>query len=115
MGHQRGEFLDDAARSKPIGFYTWSEELVRIFQRDRLLQSPLQRPAAQALTRVLAAEDPLLRLYADTARLTQRLTNPFAWPDLTAAAGEVKTGRVPELPPKVSVLPPSVSHETTLV
>jgi hypothetical protein len=31
-------FLADDLASKPLGFYTWSDQLSRIFQQDRLLQ-----------------------------------------------------------------------------
>ena len=34
-------FLGDELRSKPISFYTWSDDLRRVFQQDRLLQSEL--------------------------------------------------------------------------
>ena len=35
------EFDADALRSKPIGFYTWSDKLAAIFRQDRMLQSEL--------------------------------------------------------------------------
>jgi hypothetical protein len=35
-------FQADPLRSKPIGFYTWNDELRRIFAQDRMLQSPLE-------------------------------------------------------------------------
>ena len=36
------EFLSNDLLSKPVGFYTWNDELGRIFRQDRLLQSDLQ-------------------------------------------------------------------------
>ena len=40
------DFLQDPLSSKPIGFYTWNDELGKIFQQDRLLQTPLENSAA---------------------------------------------------------------------
>ena len=42
-------FLKDELRSKPLGFYTWTPELARIFQQDRALQTELDQPAAAEL------------------------------------------------------------------
>ncbi len=33
------EFLADELRSKVLGFYTWNEQLARVFRRDRMLQT----------------------------------------------------------------------------
>src|SRR5262249_28107723 len=38
----RTRFLDDELRSKPLGFYTWTDSLRAIFRQDRLLQQPLK-------------------------------------------------------------------------
>lgn len=36
------EFIRDKARSKPIGFYTWTENLKKIFTSDRFYQKKAQ-------------------------------------------------------------------------
>jgi hypothetical protein len=108
---QRTEFLEDARRSKPIGFYTWSEELVRIFQQDRMLQTELKPDPARALARALAGDAKLRDSYAATLELYARLTNPFAKPDLRELMAEGAQPRHPVY----AIVPPSVSHETELV
>ena len=40
------EFLENANRSNPLGFYIWNRELVQLFRRDRMLQVLI--PAAHA-------------------------------------------------------------------
>lgn len=82
------EFTSDALRSKPIGFYTWSDPLKTIFQADRMLQSrvPLQADAGPddkavreaALAGQIFASQPELRdAYDQVAHFYERMTNPF--------------------------------------
>ena len=35
-------FLENQLKSKPIGFYTWTDELSQIFQQDRLVTDMLR-------------------------------------------------------------------------
>jgi hypothetical protein len=107
---ERAQFLGDAKRSKPIGFYTWSEELVRIFQGDRILQAELKPGPAAALAKLIGGDKELLAAYKATVELAARLTNPLVRPDLgRLAAGEAPTAG------RYSIVPPSVSHETELI
>ena len=104
------DFQHDHNRSKPVGFYPWSNELCCIFQQDRLLQTPLRDVESAA---------PLLQLFRNDARLHEsydrylqllaRLTNPFVLPDLRA----VLNGKVHAREP-FAIFPPSRSHEVTL-
>ena len=55
-------FLDDERASKPLGFYTWHEELARIFRQDRMLQSELEANEAAALAFALRADPRSARL-----------------------------------------------------
>src|SRR6516164_4237814 len=48
------EFLGDPRRSKPLGFYTWSDDFRRIFQQDRLLQAELDPFSRDAIAHALA-------------------------------------------------------------
>jgi hypothetical protein len=108
----RREFLADERRSKPLGFYTWSDALRALFRQDRMLQKELDRPQAEALAAVLKANAPLQGVYRDYVDLTYRLTNPPVRPDLGALVG----GNPPPAQPdeKWSFFPPSRSHETDL-
>jgi hypothetical protein len=71
-------FLADTAESKPIGFYTWSEELQLIWKQDRFLQALLPTPAgACALAEAIAADDARKDRYVQLVGLVSRLTNPL--------------------------------------
>ena len=102
-------FAADPAHSKPISFYTWSDDLRAIFRQDRMLQTPLADPAGVAELATILRDDPgLARRYDAALRLASGLTNPFAWNDLRPAGpGAVRGGNV-------SILPPSLSRETAL-
>jgi hypothetical protein len=111
----RAGFLGDALRSKPIGFYTWTEELARIFQQDRLLQTDLG--GAKDLIDV-AEElrlDPALRAsYEAAVRLPERLTNALAAASLRDVMAALdRNAKLAHGP--VAFLPASRAHETDLV
>jgi hypothetical protein len=72
------EFLSDPILSKPIGFYTWSESLERVFRRDRFLQQELTESAAGSLSEVLAKDDLLGTTYAQHLARIARLTNSLS-------------------------------------
>lgn len=112
---RRKAFLLNTLASRPIGFYTWSEGLMRIFKRDRMLQNQLEPPAALAMARVLGKKGDLLRSYVKLLKLLERLTNPLTWADLSKAAAVVSRGGSPGIPKKISLFPPSRSHEADLV
>ena len=119
----RNEFLADTLRSKPIGFYTWTPELTRIFQQDRLLQTDLlpdrgaSPPAdyptlleqAKKRIRIFTAglqEERLAAGYRAQLAFMQRLTNPFSPEHRTLLPdGEIE----PRF--RYSLFPPSRSPE----
>jgi hypothetical protein len=109
------EFLANELRSKPLGFYTWSEELSRLFQRDRMLQTEIKEPAARPLAAALSRDDELIRAYGAALSLSEKLTNPLAWSDLRETALALKEGRTPKFPEHLSLFPPSRAHETELI
>ncbi|PYQ45124.1 MAG: hypothetical protein DMF77_05220 [Acidobacteria bacterium] len=90
--------------AKPIGFYTWSDALRRLFHQDRLLQDELAVPTARALAARLSADPPAAAAYAAYLDLVARLTNKLDAdkPDLRAPDGRY-------------FLPPSRAHGTDLV
>ncbi len=97
-------FLADEFRSKPIGFYTWNDALMRIFRQDRLLQQSLSPGEIAAIRQAFASDAGLRAGYMDCLQFIERMTNPRAEgrPDLRRDDGDV-------------LFPPSRSHETDLV
>jgi hypothetical protein len=89
------EFLADQLRSKVLGFYTWNEDLARIFWRDRMLQTPIDEATARPLAVALAQNNDLLANYTSILTLAERLTNPLAWDDLRQPAAALKDGHTP--------------------
>lgn len=71
-------FLANPARSKPIGFYTWSDELQQIWKQDRFLQGVLPSAAAACALADAIASDPARQdSYVQLVGLYTRLTNPL--------------------------------------
>jgi hypothetical protein len=73
-------FEADAKFSRPIGFYTWTPALERVFTRDRFLQNRdggESDGAFAAIAFVLAQDAALLADYQRVAGLYAGLTNPF--------------------------------------
>jgi len=112
---QIDRFLADENASKVLGFYTWTEELSRIFRQDRLLQSKVSDlTAVDEAARALRACGPAYATYVAYLALISRLTNPVAaenlcdWlnPPVLDNAGPARF---------CSFFPPSRSYETDLV
>ena len=95
-------FLESPLRSKPLGFYTWSAELARIFRQDRMLQTDIADASDRAALAAVLEGDPT---YARYLGLVEKLTNPLSCADL-------RPGRDGDV---VAMLPPSIAHETELV
>jgi hypothetical protein len=96
-------FLADELVSKPLGFYTWSDSLRRIFKQDRLLQRELAPADARSLAAAVNADPTLARAYGNHVDLMARLTNPppAGMEDLRQPLG-------------TRFFPPSRSHEGDL-
>ncbi len=111
------EFLANPLRSKPLGFYTWSPALARIYRQDRMLQAELQGPAGIARVAEASAASNSRTTYESYLALVDRLTNPHgSLGDLRSALKAVDASRPGEVPVKgVAVLPASRSHESDLV
>jgi len=106
-------FLTNPLNSKPLGFYTWSDELKQIFQQDRILQAPLKAAeGADAVAAAFKSDAEAARIYARYLALVSRLTNPWEYPDFRAAAGS-EARLDPES--EYRVFPPSTSHEARLI
>ncbi|MEI8374521.1 MAG: hypothetical protein WCJ35_16980 [Planctomycetota bacterium] len=102
--------------SKPIGFYTWSDELRTIFQQDRMLQTELKDQAGiESLVRALHADAEARETYENYLTLVSRLTNPLVKPDLRPQLKDLDRGHLQIPSTGVCFFPPSLSHETELV
>lgn len=112
--HAVEAFLADELRSKPIGFYTWSEQLRNIFQQDRMLQGEIDVVGIKAIANALRV-DPVARgTYESHLRLVSRLTNPFANPDLRKVLNAIDRGSEDVDTKGIRFFPPSVAHETNI-
>jgi hypothetical protein len=110
-------FLQELLRSKPIGFYTWNEELGKIFRQDRLLQTKLEKSAAlvQAIKKKAGQTKDFYFKYLG---FTEKMTNPFPSDvtDLRCCIEDHLTTRATgEQQKAVVFFPPSRSYETDLV
>lgn len=108
-------FLADELRSKPIGFYTWSEQLRSIFRQDRMLQGEIDAAAIKAIANALRVDAVARSIYERHLRFVSRLTNPFAYPDLRKVLDEIDRGSGNVVAQGVRLFPPSVAHETNIV
>jgi len=100
----RDVYLSRSLAAKPIGFYSWSDPLRRLFHQDRLLQDELAVPTARALAAAMKQDPQAAAAYADYLDLVARLTNKFDAdvPDLREPDGRY-------------FLPPSRPHAMDLV
>ena len=110
-------FLQEPLRSKPIGFYTWNDELGKIFRQDRLLQTKLEKSAALALA-IKKKAGQTKDFYFKYLGFTEKMTNPFP-SDVTDLRACIKdplaTCGTGETKKTVVFFPPSRSYETDLV
>jgi hypothetical protein len=108
------EFDADAKYSKPFSFYTWSNDLERVFRFTRFLQRalPTDQPALISdLARAVGSEPKLLNDYRQVNGFYAKLTNPLE--DRTLADESVQEGKY-EGPHAIAVFPGSRSKETEL-
>jgi hypothetical protein len=112
----RDGFLADELKSKPLGFYTWSDELARIFRQDRLLQSDLsQAPDLRAVAKAVRSDATRRATYEGSLRLAERLTGGVVSADLRDTVRALDLGASPIIPRPLAFLPASRAHETELM
>jgi hypothetical protein len=100
--------------SKPIGFYTWSDELRTIFRQDRVLQAPLPPgPHRDALVRAIRDDAKARATYTAYAGLVERLTNPFVRHDLRGDLAALDQSAATSSD-DLAFLPACRSNETTM-
>jgi hypothetical protein len=110
-------FQADELRSKPIGFYTWSDPLKRIFQQDRMLQSELtDKRGIETLVHALHADEEARSLYEGYLELVSQLTNPLVAekPDLRRFLAQLDANNMHMEDGGYFFFPPSRAHETEL-
>ena len=111
------DFLKDPLRSKPIGFYTWNDELGKIFQQDRFLQTPLENSAA--IVRAIKGKGGETKdFYFKYLGFTEKITNPFP-SDVMDLRRYIENPLITHGAKKsqnpVAFFPPSRSYEVDLV
>jgi hypothetical protein len=120
-------FQDAPERSKPIGFYTWNENLKRCWAFMRFFQKPLSTNDAVIidLVKVLRADPALAAECQQAARYFAKLTNPLTGLTVSDLAGGNAVIRPPQdvdsrpdggVAPNdtASLFPSSTSRETEL-
>jgi hypothetical protein len=71
------QFSANAEQARPIGLYTWSLALQRIFTRDRFLQTEGPIEALATLALLLGQDPDLLAAYQRVTGVYAGLTNPY--------------------------------------
>ena len=113
--HAVEAFLADEVSCKPVGFYTWSQQLEHIFQQDRMLQAEMDTAGVKAVASALRADSTAGATYKHHLRLVSRLTNPFAHPDLRSLLEAAGDGHADAVEEGTRFFPPSVAHETAII
>ena len=111
--HAVKAFLADELRSKPVGFYTWSEQLRNIFKQDRMLQGEIDSIGIKTIVNALIVDPQARSTYERHLRLISRLTNPFANPDLRKVLDAIERGSE-DVAEGGRFFPPSVAYETEI-
>jgi hypothetical protein len=76
------EFLNDPVRSKPIGFYDWTDQLRNIYKQDMFFQTPLtldshlETGAALWIASAIDSDPGLSADYKTILAFYEKLTNP---------------------------------------
>ncbi len=101
----------------PLGVYTWSEALRRIYLSDKVLQMPLagMPAAADRAAQALTGRPKVVEAYERYLELAAKLTNGFRIGDLRPGIQAARSGGRVDWPGKVALFPPSRSPETDLV
>ena len=108
------DFLEDERASKPISFYTWTEELAALFRHDRLLQGELRTRELEPLVRALHAEPAVRDQYERYLGLIEQLTNPLTEDAVRRSLRALDEGTEPSLD-RASFIPASMGHESELI
>lgn len=109
-------FLQDELRFKPIGFYSWNNQLGAIFRQDRMLQIELRdKSGTTAIVKALHGDKNARATYEAYLHLISQLTNPLAYPDLRKSLAALDLGDIDIPEDNIYFFPPSCAHETDLI
>ncbi|MGI9518275.1 MAG: hypothetical protein ACR2NP_14565 [Pirellulaceae bacterium] len=116
------EFEADVSRSKPISFYTWSDDLTRVWKFFRFLQHPFVQSDLRVpidMTLAMEANPESKQFYGELIEFYSQLTNPpeslnlvQLWTDGPNLKRLIEIYGVDQ--EEVCVFPPSTSRETEL-
>lgn len=112
------DFLSTEYRSKPIGFYTWNDQLSSVFQQDRMLQTDLTLDKSidvVAIAKAFQGDAAGRKAYEGWLDLQAKLTNPQVNPDLRPLLSALDAGQTPDVQPGTRIFPPSYSQEIDLL
>lgn len=109
-------FHAEPRRSKPLGFYTWSDELTRAFHQDRLLAEELRsRASVRTLAEILHGDPKIEAAYRAHLSLNRALAGPFKRKSLRHALSCLAGRPDRAFPRAPSFFPPSDSPEAAVV
>jgi hypothetical protein len=107
-------FESDPMYAKPLSFYTWNDELTRVFRFMRYFQQPLPSDKPDLITelaRAVSADPRLLDDYKHVNAFYAKLTNPLG--NLTLVDVREKAGKL-DGSRAISVFPSARTKETEL-
>jgi len=123
VAEAKEDFLAEPARSRPVGFWTWSKDLGALFMQDRFLTQGLRLPeeagAAVALSVAISGDTDLASAFDRFNAFDAKITNPLTYVDqdelLAPQAGCVLFGQIAKLlprdvPPNEALAPDSVAE-----
>lgn len=103
------------ATLRPLGLYEWSEQLGRVFRRDRYLQQELDPSTAVELAELIASSAARHEAFDSMVALTERLTNPVRGADLRPLVDRLARGQGARFSDPAPLFPTSRSHEVDLL
>lgn len=101
--------------SKPLGFWSWSENLQTLFRRNRILQTKLKpSPSLDSFTQFMKSDDKIWQAYCHYLDLESALVNPFSEHDFRYYPSIGETESIQQ-GSGIYFLPPCASKEVTLM
>lgn len=113
------EFEINPVLSRPTSYYTFDEELKKIFKQDRILQTPLKLledlKSAQSVADTIKADPALFNTYLTYLEIIAKISNPLRIPDLRILFGDISDDNIKFDIEVAAIVPPIVSHEEELL
>lgn len=113
------EFEINPVLSRPTSYYTFDQELKKIFKQDRILQTPLKLledlKSAQSVADTIKADSALFDTYLTYLEIIAKISNPLRIPDLRILFGDISDDNIKFDIEVAAIVPPIVSHEEELL